>query len=69
MPLKIALTVDEDGFQNEMQQQKDRTRAATAIDTEDWIEVNKADKTNFVGYHDLLVEYTGNKIPESKSKK
>ena len=25
------------GFEKEMQQQKDRSRAATAIDTEDWV--------------------------------
>jgi alanyl-tRNA synthetase len=46
-------TVDEVAFKTEMQQQKDRSRAATKIDTEDWIEVNKADKTNFIGYHYL----------------
>jgi len=50
------LTVDEKGFEAEMKQQKDRSRAATAIDTEDWIEVNKTGKTSFVGYHDLEVE-------------
>lgn len=51
-----GLSVDEPGFQQEMKAQKDRSRAATAIDTEDWIEVNKAEKTSFVGYDDLLVE-------------
>src|SRR5262249_48141017 len=30
------INVDEKGFETEMQQQKDRSRAATAIDTEDW---------------------------------
>ena len=51
-----GLSVDESGFQQEMTAQKDRSRAATAIDTEDWTEVNKAEKTSFVGYNDLLVE-------------
>src|ERR1700744_287669 len=32
-----GLTVDSEGFKAEMQQQKDRSRAATAIDTTDWI--------------------------------
>jgi alanyl-tRNA synthetase len=51
-----GLSVDEPGFQQEMKAQKDRSRAATVIDTEDWIEVHKAEKTSFVGYNDLLVE-------------
>lgn len=50
------LTVDEKGFEAEMKQQKERSRAATAIDTEDWVEVNKIDKTSFIGYHDLEIE-------------
>ncbi len=47
------LTVDEAGFEAEMQQQKNRSRAATALETEDWIEVNNVAKTNFVGYDSL----------------
>ena len=31
------LSVDEEGFKKEMQQQKDRSRAATTLDTEDWV--------------------------------
>ncbi|MCO5238548.1 MAG: alanine--tRNA ligase [Chitinophagaceae bacterium] len=50
------LSVDESGFEKEMQEQKNRSRVATAIDTEDWIEVSKTDKPGFVGYHDLVVE-------------
>ncbi|HTN16737.1 MAG TPA: alanine--tRNA ligase, partial [Chitinophagaceae bacterium] len=50
------LSVDETAFEAEMKQQKDRSRAATAIDTEDWIVVNEVPKTNFIGYDDLLVE-------------
>ncbi|MBA4166711.1 MAG: alanine--tRNA ligase [Chitinophagaceae bacterium] len=48
--------IDEPGFQAEMLQQKNRSRAATAIDTEDWIIVNDAPNTDFVGYNDLLIE-------------
>ncbi|WP_276503016.1 alanine--tRNA ligase [Terrimonas pollutisoli] len=50
------LSIDEAGFDTEMKQQKERSRAATLVDTEDWVEVYKADKTNFVGYNDLQVE-------------
>ena len=44
------LTIDEAGFEQEMQQQKDRSRAATAIDTGDWIQVSEDAETKFVGY-------------------
>jgi alanyl-tRNA synthetase len=49
------LQVDEAGFEKEMQQQKDRSRAATAIDTDDWVVVNDAAGKGFVGYEDILV--------------
>jgi alanyl-tRNA synthetase len=49
--------VDETSFESEMQQQKDRSRAATKIDTEDWIEVHNSGKTKFVGYDELEVSY------------
>ena len=50
------LQVDEAGFEKEMQQQKDRSRAATAIDTDDWVIVNDTTGKGFVGYEDILVE-------------
>ncbi|HNR15045.1 MAG TPA: alanine--tRNA ligase [Chitinophagaceae bacterium] len=46
------LSVDEEGFKAEMQQQKDRSRAATAVDAEDWVEL-KAGSNKFVGYDSL----------------
>ncbi len=48
--------VDIEGFNAEMQQQKNRSRSATAVNTEDWVDVNKAENTSFIGYHDLSVE-------------
>jgi len=45
-----GLTVDMEGFQKALQQQKERSRAATAIDTGDWVVVNEDDDTTFVGY-------------------
>ena len=47
------LIVDEKGFESEMQQQKSRSRAATAIDTEDWIIVNGSSSNTFAGYDTL----------------
>ncbi len=48
-----GLTVDEVGFEKEMQQQKTRSRAATAMDTEDWIIVNDIPSSKFIGYDSL----------------
>jgi len=48
------LTIDEEAFNKEMQQQKDRSRAATATDAEDWVIVNSSfNNSVFVGY-DML---------------
>ncbi len=44
------LSVDEVGFEAEMKQQKDRSRAATALDTEEWKIVNEGNSNSFVGY-------------------
>ncbi|HMG66088.1 MAG TPA: alanine--tRNA ligase, partial [Chitinophagaceae bacterium] len=51
-----GLDVDEKGFETEMQQQKSRSRAATAIDTEDWIVLNESAKNSFIGYDKLETE-------------
>jgi alanyl-tRNA synthetase len=50
------LSVDEKGFEVEMKQQKDRSRAATSVETEDWVEINKGTKTTFVGYNELKAD-------------
>ena len=44
------LAVDEKGFDTEMQQQKTRSRAATALDTEDWVILVDNPLIEFVGY-------------------
>ena len=44
------LTADQKEFDAEMQQQKNRSRAATAIDTEDWTVLDEHSATEFVGY-------------------
>jgi alanyl-tRNA synthetase len=48
-----GLTVDMGAFDKALQAQKDRSRAATAIDTGDWVTVNDNDDTEFVGYDTL----------------
>ncbi|WP_157558208.1 alanine--tRNA ligase [Niabella aurantiaca] len=49
------IAIDEAGFEAEMKQQKNRSRAATAVDTEDWQPVHEEIPVTFVGYHDLNV--------------
>jgi alanyl-tRNA synthetase len=44
------LTVDEAGFETALTQQKNRSRAATAIDAGDWFIINSVDAIPFVGY-------------------
>lgn len=48
--------VDMEGFYKALEEQKNRSRAATAIDTGDWIVVNTEDQSEFVGYDDLEIE-------------
>jgi len=49
------LAINETGFATEMQQQKNRSRAASTLDTEDWVIVNDDKGQGFVGYEDILV--------------
>ena len=48
--------VDMDGYNKELLKQKDRSRAATAIDTGDWILVHPDLEVEFVGYDDFESE-------------
>ena len=50
------LLVDEAGFEREMKEQKDRSRAATALDTEDWQIVNEGNSNGFMGYDTLEIK-------------
>jgi alanyl-tRNA synthetase len=51
-----GLTVDEKGFQVEMEAQKNRSRNAAQQETDDWVELRKIEKTEFVGYDKLEAE-------------
>ena len=47
------LTVDMEGFHQGLQQQKERSRAAAAVATDDWVElIHQETPTKFVGYHE-----------------
>lgn len=47
---EAGFSVDEAGFQKEMQQQKDRSKKATKVSAGDWVEVKTEDEIKFVGY-------------------
>ncbi|MBV7533670.1 alanine--tRNA ligase [Chitinophaga sp. sic0106] len=46
-------SVDEKGFDVAMQQQKERSRAATKLDTSDWVVLDETPDVIFVGYENL----------------
>jgi len=50
--------VDMDGFHACMTEQKNRSRKATAVSTDDWVQVNDDDEVEFVGYDTLEAEAT-----------
>ncbi len=50
-----GMSVDTEGFEAEMQKQKDRARNAAAMETEDWVKVADGE-TTFVGYDQTRTE-------------
>ena len=68
MSKEVGAEVDEAGFETEMQQQKSRSRAATAIDTEDWIVLDNFSRNEFVGYDSLEIETKVVKYRKIKAK-
>lgn len=62
------LAVDEAGFEKEMQQQKERSRAATALDTEDWVVLNERSRQQFIGYDSLETQTRVARYRKVKSK-
>jgi len=46
-------SVDVDGFENHLEAQKERSRAAGKIETEDWVELIEDEVSEFIGYDHL----------------
>ncbi|MBC7903023.1 MAG: alanine--tRNA ligase, partial [Gemmatimonadaceae bacterium] len=61
-------SVDKEGFKEEMLKQKDRSRAASSLDTEDWQVLSQNAPTGFVGYETLSAETKVLKYRKIKSK-
>ena len=51
--LENNLTVDEEGYEEERKKQQERGRAATSLETEDWITLIDNTSNQFVGYNTL----------------
>jgi alanyl-tRNA synthetase len=66
-----GLKVDMPGFSEKLQEQKERSRAATKVDTGDWIELLKDDREEFIGYDQLetTVRISRYRAVEQKGKK
>ncbi|MFC5270134.1 alanine--tRNA ligase [Adhaeribacter terreus] len=51
-----GLTIDEIGFAAEMEQQKNRSRNASASEQSDWVVVNEESESEFIGYDHEISE-------------
>ncbi len=56
MAREKGMNVDMDEFNKCLDEQKKRSRAASVVDTEDWVTVNKGDNVEFTGYDELECE-------------
>jgi alanyl-tRNA synthetase len=63
-----GFTVDEAAFEVALKEQKDRSRAASIVDTEDWITLNENNNTSFVGYDTLETKTNVVKYRKVKAK-
>ena len=62
-----SLHLDEDGFEKQMLQQKTRSRTASIVEMEDWIQVNANEPVTFVGYKEFesntrILRYRNTKV-------
>jgi len=70
MAREAGLTLDQAGFEKALQEQKERSRSATSLKTDDWTELLKDDKEEFIGYDNLEadVKITRYRKVEQKNK-
>ncbi len=68
MAAEKGWTVDMQGFQKGLDEQKQRSRNAAAVDTDDWVEVHGEQEEKFVGYDTLSAEIQIVKYRKVKTK-
>ena len=61
-------TVDMEGFQKGLDEQKQRSRNAAAVDTDDWVQVHPEQEEKFVGYDTLSADIQIVKYRKVKTK-
>jgi alanyl-tRNA synthetase len=64
-----GLELDENGFEKELQKQKERSRAATKVETGDWVVLNDDADEEFVGYDTLETQIKITRYRKVESKK
>lgn len=70
MARENTLSVDMEEFSRNLEQQKQRSRLAAEVDTDEWVEIRKgADKTLFLGYETLEAEAQIMKFRKVKTQK
>jgi alanyl-tRNA synthetase len=62
------MEVDMNAFHLCLEQQKERSRAAATVDTEDWVVLKEGEKTEFIGYDELESDIEITKYRKVKSK-
>ncbi|MBK7959633.1 MAG: alanine--tRNA ligase [Bacteroidetes bacterium] len=62
------LTVDEVEFEVALKEQKERSKAASKVENDDWVELQPSAKTNFIGYDFLEAEIKISKYRRVSSK-
>ena len=62
-------TLDQEGFQAAMKEQQDRSRKASEVAREDWIQLKRTGKQEFVGYDELEAEVRLSKYRKVRSAK
>lgn len=64
-----GFTLDQAGFEAQLQKQKDRSRAATKVETGDWISLFDDSEAEFVGYDTLKANVKISRYRKVESKK
>ncbi len=68
MASEKGFKVDIEGFNKALEEQKTRSRAATLVDTDDWVMVQNTEESSFVGYDETECESEIIKYRKVKSK-
>ncbi|MFH0866350.1 MAG: alanine--tRNA ligase [Bacteroidota bacterium] len=56
MAKELSMEVEMTGFNKNMEEQKNRSRQAATVDTEDWVELKPVTATEFTGYDSLVTD-------------